>query len=235
MISGISLSVCRDVRRMPLLAHTSRNDASSKRLREIVIGQGRFGRRCHFCDFAFGSSDVFEIHNLDHNHQNDEPSNLAPVCELCHAPFHIDLVTRKWPGDSGKIIFLPELSQSELNNLLQATFYAMAVAEVGEENQSGDRPLVQPHAVYQKLAARAEQVERNALGELVRPGLSEPFIFGRVLAELDDEDYARRDELFHGLRYLAPQSHFVSQAKCWNSNECAFSRLDLAAWTGIAR
>lgn len=235
MIHGISLSVCRDVRRMPLLAHTSRNDVASKRLREMVIGQGRFGRRCYFCDFSFGSSDLFEVHNLDHNHQNEDQGNLAPVCELCHAPFHIDLVTRKWPDDSGKIIFLPELSQAALNNLLQATFYAMAVNVVGEENKSGERLIVQPHTLYQKLAGRAAQVERNSQEDSALTGLSEPFILGRVLAEMDDETYARRDEIFYGLRYLAPQAHFITQAQSWNTHDCAFSKLDIAAWNGIAR
>lgn len=219
---------------MPLLMHTSRRDEASKRLREQVIGQSRFSRRCHFCDFSFGSSDLFEVHNLDHDHQNDNPTNLVPVCELCHAPFHIDMVPRKWPGDTGKIIFLPELTQVELNNLLQATFYAMAVAMVGEENKSDEKPIVAPHTLYQKLAARAIQVERNERGELIRPGLSEPFIFGRVLAEMSDENYAKRDMLFDGLRYLAPQTHFQSQAQSWNVHDCAFSRLDLAAWAGIA-
>lgn len=234
MISGISLSVCRDVRRMPLLAHTSRQDAAAERVREMVIAQGRFGRRCYFCDFSFGSSDLFEVHHLDHDHQNDDPGNLAPVCELCHAPFHIDLVSRKWPGDSGKIIFLPELTQPELNNLLQAVFYAMAVNAVGEENKSDEKPVFQPHTVYRVLDDRAALVERNGQGDVVRAGLSEPFALGRVLAEMDDATYARRDVLLHGLRYLAPQTHFVNQAKTWGASDCAFSKLDLAAWPGIS-
>lgn len=219
---------------MPLLAHTSRDDKASKQLREMVIGQGRFGRRCYFCDFSFGSSDLFEVHNLDHDHQNVDPGNLAPICELCHAPFHIDLVTRKWPGDSGKIIFLPELTQPELNNLLQAVFYAMAVNAMGEENKSEDKPVFQPHTVYRVLADRASLVERNAQGDIVRASLSEPFAIGRVLAEMDESTYAKRDALLSGLRYLAPQTHFVNQAKAWNNNDCAFSKLDLAAWPGIA-
>lgn len=234
MIPEISLSVCRDVRRMPLLAHTSRKDEASRQLREMVIGQGRFSRRCYFCDFSFGSSDLFEVHNLDHNHQNEDPENLVPICELCHAPFHIDLVTRKWPGDSGKIIFLPELTQPELNNLLQAVFYAMAVNKIGEENKSDNKPAFQPHTVYSALVDRASMVERNAQGDVVRAGLSEPFALGRVLADMDEATYAKRDSLLHGLRYLAPQTHFVIQAQGWNGSDCAFSKLDLAAWSGIA-
>lgn len=234
MIPEISLSVCRDVRRMPLLAHTSYKDESSKRLREMVIGQGRFGRRCYYCDFSFGSSPYFEVHNLDHDHQNVDPGNLVPICEMCHASFHVDLVNRKWPGDSGKIIFLPELTQPELNNLLQAVFYAMAVNDVGEQNNSDGKPRIQPHTLYQRLANRAEAVERNSRGETVRAGLSEPFALGRVLTSMSDDDYNRRDAILSGLRFLAPQTHFTTQARNWNANDSAFSKLDLAAWPGIA-
>lgn len=234
MIPEISLSICRDVRRMPLLAHSSHKDESSRRMREMVIRQGRFGRRCYYCDFSFGASPYFEVHNLDHDHQNTDPSNQVPVCEMCHAVFHIDLVNRKWPGDSGKIIFLPELTQPELNNLLQAVFYAMAVNDVGEANKSDGKPAIQPHSLYQRLVKRADAVERNSRGELVRAGLSEPFGLGRVLATMSVAHYEQRDTIFSGLRFLAPQTHFVTQARGWNGNDCAFSKLDLAAWPGIA-
>lgn len=233
MNPGITLSVCRDLRRMPLLAHSSRNDESAKRLRDVVIGRGIFGRRCYFCDFAFGASDLFEVHHLDHDHQNESAENTVPVCEMCHAPFHIDLVSRKWPGDSGKIIFLPELTQPELNNLLQALFYSMVVKEGGEENVSDGKPAIRPHTIYSILAGRAALVEQNAKGEVIRPHMSEPYALGRVLSEMSDADYARRDSLFHGLRYLAPLTHFQNQAMAWSANDCAFAKLDLAAWPAI--
>jgi len=234
MNTGISLSVCRDVRRMPLLAHTSHNDESSKHLREVVIGQGLFGRRCYYCDFAFGASDIYEVHHIDGDHHNEHQSNCVPICEMCHAPFHIDMATRKWPEDSGKIIFFPELSQSELNNLLQAIFYAMAVQNGGEENESNIKPIIQPHTIYRELLKRTSLVEKGENGDLIRPGLSEPFALSRVLSNMSDEDYANRDELLYGLRYLAPQAHFMNQAQGWNGRECAFSKLDMATWPSLA-
>ncbi len=228
MIPEISLSVCRDVRGMPSLTHTSRNDDAAKALREMVIGQGRFGRRCYYCDFSFGSSDLFEVHNTDHDHRNQSPENLVPICEMCHASFHIDLVGRKWAGDSGRIIFLPELTQPELNNLLQAVFYAEAVHEAGEKNENEGKPIIRPEIIYNRLHMRRELTEQN------RAGLSEPYALSRVLADMDEATYANRDEILFGLRYLAPRQHFKERAKSWGGDDNAFSKLDMAAWAGIA-
>lgn len=234
MIPAISLSVCRDVRRMPLVNHTSRNDKSSEKLREAVIGQGRFGRRCYFCDFAFGASEDYEIHNLDHDHTNWALENLVPACELCHTPFNLDLVRRKWPTDPGKIIFLPELTQPELNNLLQAIFYGMAVQMIDDKGDLANQPIAQPHTVYKRLLGRAMQVERSSSGDVIRPGLSDPFVLGRVLIDMNESEYAQRDILLSGYRYVPAASYFIERAKLWNANGAAFSTLDTGAWRGIA-
>ncbi len=234
MLAEISLSVCRDVRRMPVIYHMSNRDKGAERFRETVVGQGRFGRRCFYCDFAFGMTDAYEIHNLDGDHTNNAPDNLALICELCHSPFHLDLVSRKWSPDPGKIIFLPELSHAELNNLLQAIFYAMAVQMAGDPDDEANKPIAQPHTVYKRLLDRAAQVEQNAQQEVIRPGLSDPFTLSRVLVDMDDETYAQRDSLLAGCRYLPAADYFVEKAKLWNSNGAAFSRLDTGAWRGVA-
>ena len=41
-----------------------------------------FGHRCSAC----GESGVpLEVHHLDHDHLNNAPSNLRPLCRRCHA------------------------------------------------------------------------------------------------------------------------------------------------------
>jgi len=234
MSSRISLSVCRDVRRVPLPHHGSRRDKSAASLRAKVIEQGRFGRRCYFCDFAFGKTEDYEIHHLDGDHTNSATENLVPICELCHAPFHIEQVTKRFPGDPGRIIFLPELTQEQLNNLLQALFYSIA-AQTARGATSGDLSAdagFQGHTVYRRLADRGRQLEE--LGEVGRPGLADPFVLSRVLFQLDEASYDSRDELLSGCRYLAPLPYFVERAAAWSDLGAAFSTLDTASWARIA-
>lgn len=44
-------------------------------------------KRCCFCHFEDG--DYLELHHIDGNHNNYDPSNLAPICSLCHRTVHI--------------------------------------------------------------------------------------------------------------------------------------------------
>lgn len=208
----------------------------------MVMAQPRFGRRCAYCDFAFGTSDHFEVHHLDGDHTNASPDNMVPICVLCHAPFHLDLVTRRWHGHSGKIIFLPEMTQIQLNNLLQAIFFAKSEQQgmgvVTNPSSAGsaepDSPIIRANSLYVALERRAALVEQLPDGSVGRPGLSTPSTLARVLTEMTDEEYAKRDVLLHGLRYLPSEGHLVDLAKEWKTLGAAFTGLDVAAWPAIA-
>lgn len=232
------LSISRDVRRAPRANHMSRMDDTATALRASVIRQGRFGRRCAHCHLAFGDNDDFELHNIDGDHTNLALENLEPICELCHAVFHVDLLSRKWPDDTGRVIFLPELSQAELNNLVQATFYAAALQMAEQKDGSATAtasPLpesIKPHVVYKALSDRALVLDGTRASDPV--SLADPFVLGRVLADMDDDAYAARDVLIGGARWLAPWDTFVGKAGGWARDGAAFSRLDMDAWSSIA-
>lgn len=246
-MAAISLSVCRDVRYLPVPGHTSLADREAARLRKSVITQPRFARRCHFCDFAFGSGEHFEVHHLDDDHSNAGADNVVPICTLCHAPFHLDLVNRRWRSNPGKIIYLPEIDQPKLNNLLQVIFFAKSEQKDVRNDEATSQttgfdpgtnaatsPLIHANSLYVAIERRARPVECLPDGTIGRPGLSAPSTLARVLTEMTDEDYANRDSLLHGLRYLPGEAHLVDEARHWKENGGAFAGLDVAAWSAIA-
>lgn len=195
------------------------------KVREAVIGQSRFGGRCCFCGLHLSGMEDFEVHHIDHDHRNDRLENLAPICELCHAVLHIDLVSSKWPEDSGTIILLPEMSQVELNNVMQATFWSMAL----DEAEGGPWQQANPHGMYARLVARSSGLEQ------VFEGLSEPRALARVLSGMSDAAYARRGETgLAAARYLPPLSRFLAQASKWRNRGAALSHLDRASWAKVA-
>ncbi len=248
---SISLSVARDARFAPIPGHTSLADRSVARLRSEVIQQARHQRRCAGCDFAFGTSDQFELHHLDGDHTNNDASNLVPICEMCHAAFHLDLVARRWRGAPGRIIFLPELTQGQLNNLLQAIFFAKraqqqstgvgaglatapTAASSDKEAAPGTGPLIRVHSLHMALERRADLTEQLPDGTIGRPGLSQPSTMARVLSEMSDADYARRDVLLHGLRYLPAEQRLLSAAEEWGRHGSSFAQLAVESWASIA-
>lgn len=240
---SISLSVTRDARFAPVPGHTSSTDTDKQvvHLRQVVIQQPRHQRRCAGCDFAFGTSDQFELHHLDGDHRHNDPTNLVPVCAMCHAPFHLDLVTRRWRGSPGSIIYLPELTQGQLNNLLQALAFAMLAQQQKGLQQApsaapigDDDPLMRIQSLHMALERRAEAVEKLGDGSVGRPGLSQPAVMARVLSEMSDADYAQRDTLLHGLRYLPAAEQLLAAAQEWGRHGAAFAQLEVAQWASIA-
>lgn len=245
MSDAIVLSVGRDVRRSPLPGHTSRTDAVGNgarpgdkeiaALRHRVIGQSRFGRRCWFCHVPFGEGDAFEVHHLDGNHGNDGPDNVAPICLLCHIPWHLDLVIQTWASDPGRIIYLPELSQQELNTLLYALFFhSEATLDKSPNNKHVEESERVAAEVYERLAAREAEVE-VVQGRRVRPGLSKVHGMVRVLQALDDAAYANRATLLEGCRYLPPLSPMLAIAPTFGVSGAMFARLQIDSWQSIAR
>lgn len=244
MSDAIVLSVGREVRRSPLPGHTSLRDAAGAdgrpgdkeiaALRQRVIEQPRFGRRCWYCHVGFGLTEMYEVHHLDGDHGNDSPDNVVPICLLCHIPWHLDLVVQSWANDPGRIIFLPELSQQELNTLLYALFFhSEATIDKSPENKVVEEAERVAAAVYERLASRDLDVEQ-VHGQAVRPGLSKVQGMVRTLQSLEPAEYSQRAELFDGCRYLPPWAPMLAIAPSLAVNGAMFNRLQIDSWSAVA-
>lgn len=237
------LSVTRPTMRIiPHVGHGDRKDAALAAARDDVLGQPRFSRRCVFCNYQFGRvADECELFHVDGDHGNDRIDNLVPACLYCHAPAHLDLATKRWPDNPGQMIWLPELTQAELSSLMQAIVFALSVQNTASSGASAPASMeslcglsIAPYSVYMRLAARSAQVEAPVPGAAkVREGLSQPAVMARVLAAMNDDDYAQRDRLLAGVRYLAPLEPLIESAAQWPLDGGAFSRLDLASWAAL--
>lgn len=237
MHADIVLSVTRGGPRVrPVPGHGAGASEGGRSLAQSLVAQPKFGSRCHFCWFPFGNSvESVEVHHLDGDHGNDHPDNLVPVCALCHDPFHLDLVPMRHKGNPGHLVFLPELSQVRLNQLLAVVFFAIAngaaVAEVVGDKVSeiGRSPLrVSPHQILSRLA------ERAALAERGRPGASDPYRVAKLLRGLDAEAYAQRETLLAGLRYLPAYDSYKTRCVRWAAHGESFGRLAMDTWVHVA-
>ena len=200
------------------LRHYSRSDDSrfASDLRAGVISHAPYGRRCCKCHLSFGDGNHFEVthHNGDHSDMSIE--NTAPVCELCHQVEHIDLIWKKWPSESGKIIFLPEIDQFMLN----AMFTAIVVKKTLTPGHEAE-------LLIEKLKARQMMIPEPL------SKLRDVFSLSIFLRKLNDDDYANRGSLLNGLRWL-PAEHMVKPlVPDWTSKGAAFSGLHPDNWGGL--
>lgn len=211
--------------------------------------------RCYFCDFPFGSAvqQEAELHHLNGDHSDNNAANVVLTCTLCHDAWHLDLLGRRY-GEKGvgQLVFLPEISQIDLNKLLAAAFFAMECAPRPEDVQRmarpssfGSRPApmrrarrgaedeaetgvpVSPHAVMNRLIERADQLER------MKSGLSDPLLVARMLSGLDEEAYAKREALLFGVRYLPSFDAHRSRVRSWGGVGGPFGALPMESWASV--
>lgn len=153
---------------------------------------------CRFC--GFHAAEYMEIVNIDNNYDNNRMSNLATACSFCAQCFFLDSVGLE-PTTGGIIIFLPEISQADLNNFCRVLFCSL-------DKESAYKNKLQ--AVYMSLKDRAKEVE-TCFG----PNTSDPRVFGQALIDSQlNQDQLNHDMLQH-IRLLPNRKDFRPQIDYW--------------------
>lgn len=174
---------------------------------------------CYYCDFK--SQDHQEIHHLNDDHEDNSESNLVTICPLCHQCFHLDTASNT---NGGKIIWLPEFSQQELNYLSRAIFIAIEEAEKAEEE---DREVTG----FTKIARMIENTlsERSLIVEQhFQSGSSDPAIFANALINMTTAQYEKRTGFLQPFKILNLRTRFPVQTKYWKNH--VFKATPIESW-----
>lgn len=152
---------------------------------------------CQFCGFQ---AKLFqEVINLDGNFANNKISNLATACCFCAQCFFVESVGVGGYG-GGNLIYLPELTQAELNSLCHVLFCAIT-------NNTGYKNSAQN--IYRSFKSRVQMVEEK-YGE----GTSNPAIFGQLMID-SAVTSEMADALFKNIRLLPSRAKFRMQIEKW--------------------
>jgi intracellular multiplication protein IcmJ len=162
----------------------------------------------HTCQFCGFQAKVYqEIVNLDNNYYNNKKENLVTACCFCAQCFFIDAVGKNDYG-GGSIIYLPEMTQAELNAMCHVLFCAMA-------NETAYNSAAK--SIY-----RAFRFRTQAVDEQFGSGVSRANQFGQLLIEsglADQDTKAAMDKL----RLLPSQTKFRTQIEAWGKEALAQS------------
>lgn len=216
----ISTGITRGLRQLSPVHGTSADPVLAEHLNRLQL-QGVAGSRCFFCAVSFLEPDVSEVVHLhdEHEHGSD---NLQLGCPVCHSVQHLDLVLKKFGSDPGRMIYLPELTQGELNALYWSIINAKGANELPnltpEQMQSIEFKW-SGVGIYMKLARRAS---------LVPEQLREVGKFVNFLKKLTDDQYVNRDVFLKNMRWLPPLEGFDKL-----SGKLSFGRLPLDTWSTI--
>jgi intracellular multiplication protein IcmJ len=171
-------------------------DPRFKPFEEKVFKRDRY--TCQFCGFQ---AHVFqEVVNIDGSYQNNKLSNLATACSFCSQCFFIESVGVGGFG-GGDIIYLPEMTQTELNSLCHVLFCAIT-------NDTGYKSVAQ--TIYRGLKERTHVVEQK-LGE----GTSDPAILGHLIIDSGKVKSEITKQIFKDLRLLPSRAKFRKHIEGW--------------------
>ncbi|MGE4350472.1 MAG: type IVB secretion system protein IcmJDotN [Candidatus Berkiella sp.] len=153
---------------------------------------------CRYCGFF--SKEFHEVVNIDQNYKNNNIDNLATACCFCAQCFFIDAVGMD--GNSGgRIIYLPEISQSDLHNFCRVLYCSL-------DKDSVYKGKLQ--SVHMSLKDRTKDVV-NCFG----PDASDPKIFGQGLLDANLTKEQAQHEVMRHLKLLPSRKAFAPQLDYW--------------------
>ena len=154
----------------------------------------------HTCQYCGYRAKYFqEIINKDGNYRNNRLSNMVTACPFCAQCGFLHIVGISDFG-GGILVYLPELSQQQLNASCHSLFCMLA----NNAYQSSESK-----ALYRDFKLRSQQVEQT-LGE----GLYKPEILGKMMIEKSDVlEKLRQTEFWKGLRLLPLLQSYIQQIK----------------------
>ncbi|NNM58868.1 MAG: HNH endonuclease [Legionellales bacterium] len=154
---------------------------------------------CQFCGFQ--ANKFQEIINLNQNYRDNKISNLITSCCFCAQSTFIESVGDQGYG-GGTLIYLPEVSQGELNAMCHVFFFTIASNSLHKDSAQG---------ILQTIRLRSGVVDK-LLGE----GMSDPAALGQLL--LDYTSARPNPEIkamLSKLRLLPSRGRFAKQIEYW--------------------
>lgn len=153
---------------------------------------------CRFCNFQ--AREYQEVVNFDQNYQNNKLSNLVTACCFCTQCFFLESVGISGYG-GGTLIYLPEISQTNLNSFCHVLFCAIA-------NNTDYKNTAQN--IYRTFKLRSQLVETQ-FGD----GTSNPAILGQLLLESYPSQSLDVQNILKDLRLLPSRASFKMQIERW--------------------
>jgi intracellular multiplication protein IcmJ len=154
---------------------------------------------CQFCGFQ--AKEYQEIVNLDGNYANNKLGNMLTACCFCSQCLFLESVGVDEMG-GGQLIYMPEMSQADLNSFCHVLFCAM-------ENNTAYQDSAQ--SIYRSLKFRSQIIE-NKFGT----GTSNPNVMGQIIIESQAEmPSEKKGDVLKDVRLLPSQAKFRAQLEAW--------------------
>lgn len=153
---------------------------------------------CQFCGFQ--ARQFQEIVNIDGNYTNNKVSNMITSCCFCSQCLFLESVGLDDMG-GGQLVYLPEMSQADLNSFCHVLFCAMG-------NGTGYQDSAQ--SIYRSFKFRSQPIE-SKFGS----GSSNPATLGQLILEYQMNQGEHNIDILKDIRMLPSYTKFKIQLDAW--------------------
>lgn len=159
---------------------------------------------CQFCGFQ--AQEYQEVVNRDQDYANNKLSNLVTACCFCSQCLFLESVGLD-DMSGGQLVYLPEVSQSDLNSFCHVLFCAMGNGTAYEESAQ---------SLYRTFKFRSQVIEEK-FGE----GFSNPATMGRMMIEYQADHPEVSYDFLSKVRLLPLHAKFRIQLDAWAASAMA--------------
>lgn len=178
------------------------------------------GGKCQICGFEAGR--YTKVIEKNHRYDDLENGEFSTVCPFCFLTQRLELAKGK-----GRMIYLPELNQVQLNYLVHGCW---AIVGRHEQIDVSFGYSVVHHLNF--LLERTEPIEHVFDSGLA----SHPEHFSAMLKELNDDAYEDRHTLLKDVRFLPVREGFSDELGYWT--EVLYSKTvhsDISKWRSLGQ
>ena len=167
----------------------------------LPVARRVFERDAYTCQYCgFQAKEYQEIVNIDGNYFNNKLTNMMTTCCFCTQCLFLQAIGLDEAG-GGQLIYLPEMSQADLNSFCHVLFCAMG-------NNTGYQDSAQ--SIYRSFKFRSQLIE-NKFGA----GTSQPNLFGQMIIEYQEKFPEKKIDLLQGICLLPSHTKFKVQLEAW--------------------
>lgn len=177
--------------------------ARERNQRFLAIKKKIFARDDNTCRYCGFQADKYQmVVNHDHDYTNNKSANLVTACIFCAQCFFLDQIGKN-NKTGGYIIYLPEITQADLNHICRVLFSSLL----------RDAPYKgKLQNTYLSLKDRNSNVD-----EIFGPNSSNPNVFGQTLIDANLANEQLQHTVLSSLRLLPERKFFAEEIKYWKA------------------
>lgn len=172
------------------------------------------------CDCCGFKSHSYARVQLLPNGNPKNPADWQVCCAMCYESQRYSYALEAGLGEA---IWLPELTQSELNMIVHGILNILLLDEEAKAAERDDYEALKREAMM-----HVSNLQERGTALLRHLSLNQPSDLVRFLQMFSDTDYSRRDIYFKNVRYLPNIDKYLVRAKKWFAD--AYKGIEPKRW-----